>query len=152
MNIKGTAAMWASLPSISEPRRLARGAQVHLEKSTSPYAPIQDFETTRSTIDIKEPATIRGLKLQTNIEHDYRGDLVVTLISPQGRSYPVVDRQGGSEDNLQGTFDLSQVFRGDEARGTWTLSISDVSGGDLGTLNGWGLVIDGVGSGGDEPK
>jgi Zn-dependent metalloprotease len=73
------------------------------------------------------------------VDHTYRGDLVVTLTSPSGRSIPVSAREGGEEDNIKETFDLSQVLEGEPAMGTWKLTIEDKANGDTGKLNSWGL-------------
>jgi bacillolysin len=130
---------------------LDAGQPVHVEKSESPNAPIQDFQTTTSQIQVGDDATVDNLKLNVDINHTWRGDLVATLTSPSGKSVTFSNREGGSADNIKGTFDLSEAFKGESAKGTWTLSVSDQAGADQGTLNSWGLSIDGTTKGDPPP-
>ncbi|HVE86612.1 MAG TPA: M4 family metallopeptidase [Myxococcales bacterium] len=127
------------------------GQPVHIEKSEAPSAPIQDFQTTTSTIDVGDDATLDSLKLNVDIDHTWRGDLVATLTSPSGKSVTFSNREGGSQDNIKGTFDLSEAFKGEDTKGTWTLTVADKAGADQGTLNNWGLSIDGKTKGGPQP-
>lgn len=108
--------------------------------SATPKAPIKDLSTTTSTIHLDNTAQVDKLKLDLDISHTYRGDLVVTLTSPSGKSAVISNRQGGSADDIKGSFDLSQ-FAGEPVAGDWKLSVQDAARQDVGTLNGWGLTI-----------
>ncbi|WP_460793045.1 proprotein convertase P-domain-containing protein, partial [Micromonospora sonneratiae] len=70
-----------------------------------------------------------------NIVHTYIGDLVVSLIAPDGTAYVLHNRTGGSTDNINQTYtvDLSSETR----NGTWTLRVQDAAGGDTGYINSW---------------
>src|SRR5262249_16610988 len=129
----------------------AAGDPVHIEKTESPNLPIQDFQTTTSTINVDDDAPVDSLKLTTDISHTWRGDLVAPLASPCGKSVTFSNREGGSQDDIKGTFDLSQAFKGESTKGTWTLTVSDQAGADQGTLNSWGLSIDGTTKGDPQP-
>src|SRR6185295_1846141 len=133
------------------PKQGAASEPVHIEKSEAPSAPIQDFQTTTSQIQLGDDATVDNLKLNVDIDHTWRGDLVATLTSPSGKSFTFSNREGGSADNIKGTFDLSEAFKGEPTKGTWTLSVADKAGADQGTLNNWGLSIDGH-TKGDDPQ
>jgi subtilisin-like proprotein convertase family protein len=50
------------------------------------------------------PAT---LKVGVDIQHPYRGDLVVDLIAPDGTAYSLSNRSGGSADNIVETFTVN---------------------------------------------
>ncbi len=108
--------------------------------TAEPKAAIQDLATTTSTIHLDSTASVDKLKLDLDISHTYRGDLVVTLTSPSGKSAVVSNRAGGSADDLKGGFDLTQ-FAGEPVAGDWKLSVQDAARQDVGTLNQWGLTI-----------
>src|SRR4051812_49292700 len=107
---------------------LEGGEPVHVEKTETPNAPIQDFQTTTSKIELGDDATVDSLKLNVDINHTWKGDLVATLTSPSGKTVTFSNREGGSADNIKGTFDLSSAFKGEDTKGTWTLSVSDQAG------------------------
>jgi subtilisin-like proprotein convertase family protein len=75
-----------------------------------------------------------------DITHSYRGDLVINLVSPSGKSYRLKDSDGGD-----GSADVTETYTvdlsGETANGTWTLSVQDVFTVDAGTLNGWTLDL-----------
>ena len=119
--------------------------------STNVPRAIPDNNTTgvTSTLAIAAPvnpppgttSTVSRLYLNTKITHTWKGDLVVTLISPAGTSSVVFNRSGGSEDNV--VLDGVEVttFNGTNSVGTWKLKVQDFVGGDVGTLNSWSLGI-----------
>jgi subtilisin-like proprotein convertase family protein len=86
---------------------------------------------------------VASLKLSLNITHTFRGDLVVTLISPAGTSFVVSNRAGGSADNIVITDQVITTFNGQTAAGTWKLKVQDLAAVDVGTLNSWSLLING---------
>ena len=56
-----------------------------------------------------------------NIQHTYIGDLVVSLVAPDGSSYVLHNRSGGSADNINRSY---TVNLGTEVRnGTWKLRV-----------------------------
>jgi subtilisin-like proprotein convertase family protein len=128
-----------SLP-LSSPRPAAQAAGTPITQSVSPRAPIEDNKTITSTMAFTEDVTVDALKLDLDLQHTYRGDLVVSLTSPSGKTAVISNKQGGSADDLKGSFDLS-AFAGEKAKGTWTLSVQDTARQDTGTLQSWGLTI-----------
>ena len=78
-------------------------------------------------------------KVTVDITHTYRGDLVIDLISPSGKSYRLKDASGDSADNVNETYTVD--LSGEAANGTWTLSVQDVFSIDTGTLNSWTLDL-----------
>ena len=108
--------------------------------NTTPVA-IPDLTTVTSSIVI---AGCTGNASSTsavsvNITHTYKGDLVVTLLAPDGSSYVLHNRAGGSADNIIQTFtvNLSTEVR----NGTWRLQVRDAAANDTGTLNNWSLTL-----------
>jgi subtilisin family serine protease len=104
-------------------------------------APIQDFATVESQITVSACAGNASAtsRLEVHVVHTYRGDLVVTLIAPDGTQYPLLNRVGGSADNVDQTFNLD--LSSEPANGTWTLRIRDAALFDTGTLNSWTLNL-----------
>jgi subtilisin-like proprotein convertase family protein len=94
-----------------------------------------------STIPVTGNGTVASLALSLNITHTFRGDLVVTLISPGGTQFVVSNRAGGSADNLVITNQAVTTFTGQTAAGSWKLQVQDLAGADVGTLNSWSITI-----------
>ena len=71
--------------------------------------------------------------------HTYVGDLVVSLIAPDGTAYVLRNRSGGSADNINQTFtvNLSSEVR----NGTWKLRVQDAASLDTGYINSWTLTV-----------
>ena len=105
--------------------------------------PIPDNSTTGtiSTAAVTGSGRVGSLALSLNITHPYRGDLVVTLISPGGTQFLVSNRAGGSADNLVITNQVIPVFNNQTAAGTWQLKVQDLSTLDTGTVNSWSLTV-----------
>ena len=90
-----------------------------------------------SNIDVKHTGDAGIVKVQLNIKHSYIGDLKVTLTSPAGAKAILHNNSGGSDRNLNTTYDVD--FSGDEVNGRWQLNLVDTSSQDTGSLEGWGL-------------
>jgi len=127
---------------------------------------ILDLDTVISTVDVpSQISVVSDIDVTLSLQHSFIGDLDVFLVSPNGirvelftdlvtsqsqMAQTVLD--GDSPDPLisavapffTGIFrpegDLSQ-FDGIDPVGTWTLEITDDSGGDFGILNSWSLGL-----------
>lgn len=98
-----------------------------------------------SVIEFAAPGPITSMEIAVDITHTYRGDLRVVL-KKDGTSVVLSDKEGGSADDLKRTFDVPD-FNGQIADGTYTLSVVDTAGQDVGTLNSWSIIA--VLAGGD---
>ena len=120
-----------------------------IEKVISPNLAIPDNnrEGISSSIQIEQEGTIDSIEsITVNISHSYRGDLLVSLISPDRTTIALHQGQGGGADNLIETYDLGttpalQQLVGKGVRGQWVLKAIDRWSQDTGTLNNWGLKI-----------
>ncbi|HEU5217021.1 MAG TPA: proprotein convertase P-domain-containing protein [Gemmatimonadales bacterium] len=121
------------------PHEESHGSE-RFEKTATPNAEIPDLGTVTSTIDFDEPFDVDNVKLNLDIAHTYRGDLVVKLTSPSGKTAILSNREGGSADDIKQSFDLSQ-FAGEPMKGQWTLTVEDQARLDSGTLRSWTLSI-----------
>jgi subtilisin-like proprotein convertase family protein len=125
---------------------------------------IRDLATTTSTITINQNINIKDLDVQISLNHTYLSDLVITLRSPTGQIITLFNRRGAWANNLVNTvFDdqatsaisvgaatftgsfrpesLLSALNDKNAKGTWTLSISDTAGRDVGKLISWRLIM-----------
>ncbi len=130
--------------------------------SNSTDVALRDLKTVSSNIKVANDLIISDLNVRVNIAHTYDSDLVLVLQSPSGSQITLFNRRGGSGDNLTNTlFDDQAVFaisqgatpftgsfrpeatltglNGKNAKGTWTLFISDKQTRDTGKLLDWSL-------------
>ena len=100
-----------------------------------------------SAAGVDSPVTVSGVSgnasaqtaVYVNITHTWIGDLIVTLVAPDGTPYVLHNRTGGSTDNIDATYtvDLSSEAK----NGTWILRVSDNASLDTGTLNRWSITF-----------
>ena len=108
---------------------------------------IPDLGATEDAITFPLDVTINEIEVSVDIKHTHRGDLRLTLISPQAQNIVLIDRSGGSEDNIIQSFrstdepGLFDAVIGKSAKGDWTLKIEDLAKQDVGVLTKWGLTI-----------
>ena len=88
------------------------------------------------------------MQVKLDLTHTYRGDLIVELLSPDGKVVVLHNRTGGGLDDLRGTYgvDLSSaqslVALSSVAKiGNWSLRVTDKALQDVGVLNSWSLVF-----------
>ena len=132
-------------------------------------APIVDFSTTSSSIDVPDNFTISSLSVLVDIDHPAASDLTITLSGPTG-NYTLSTQNGLAGANYENTiFDsnpgvaipgvainspanVTAYFRGvytpesalptsGTGKGLWTLNVTDNLLADNGTLVRWGLIF-----------
>jgi len=116
----------------------------------TPNLAIADNSKVESTLRVDDALTLKGGQVSVDIPHSYRGDLLVTLTSPSGKSHTLSNREGGSADDLKATFDLS-AFAGEPTQGDWKLTVQDTAKQDVGTLKEWNLELTGTAKGEEPP-
>ena len=77
--------------------------------------------------------------VEVHIVHTFRGDLVVSLVAPDGTVYTLLNRSGGSADNVDQTFTVNLSL--EAADGTWRLRVQDAASIDVGFINSWTLNL-----------
>ncbi|KUN29900.1 peptidase M4 [Streptomyces antibioticus] len=95
---------------------------------------------------VESPLTITGrdgnasatTSVYVNIVHTYRGDLTVDLVGPNGTVYSLLNRSGGSADNVDQTFTVDASAQ--PINGTWTLRVQDWAAIDVGYIARWQLT------------
>ncbi len=116
-------------------------AALQVNGTASPNVAIPDKGQVQSKISIPDNVTVDQLSVDLNIKHTWSGDLKVSVTSPSGKTAVLQDRKGGSADDITGSFDLSEAFKGESAKGDWTITVEDKAARDTGTLNNWSLNI-----------
>ncbi|MEU4801687.1 S8 family serine peptidase [Actinosynnema sp. NPDC023587] len=102
---------------------------------------IYDRYTTQS------PVTVSGCSgrasatatVAVNVVHTYVGDLVVSLIAPDGSVYVLHNRAGGSADNINRSYTVN--LSNETRNGTWRLRVQDVEVNDTGKIDSWTLTV-----------
>jgi uncharacterized delta-60 repeat protein len=77
--------------------------------------------------------------IEAHIVHTYIGDLVVTLVAPDGSSYVLQSRAGGSTDNIDQTYTVN--LSSEPANGTWRLRVQDAAAADVGRIDSWTINL-----------
>lgn len=146
---------------------LQQGSCQTLNSPNVPKA-IPDRTTITSTLFVADTGYVQSVAVNLSISHTYFGDLEVHLCSPTGCSaalwvrydthgnYPHGDGTfaftfDDSSANLLadsgspygGTYKPASPLLGIPARagGSWRLIVADMAGGDVGTLNSWGITV-----------
>lgn len=123
-----------------------------------------------STITVPAIGTIDDVNLSFNLSHTWGGDLLIRLTAPSGTNFVAVNNETsgtgcGSSADFAGSYTFDDEagagfsftpgtytvgangsgsmadFEGENAGGIWSLFIDDQCGGDIGTLNSWGLTF-----------
>ncbi|RST13820.1 peptidase S8 [Streptomyces sp. WAC05374] len=119
--------------------------------TTPPPGPF--FETTTDVAiadnaTAESPLTVSGvsgnapaaLKVGVEIVHSYRGDLVLSLVAPDGTVYPLEDfADNDGTDNVSKTYTVDASA--EAANGTWKLRVRDGATQDTGRIDGWNLTF-----------
>jgi len=76
--------------------------------------------------------------VEVHIVHTARGDLIVSLIAPDGTAYVLHDRSGGGANNINKTYTVNASS--ETADGTWRLRVQDTATSDTGFIDSWTLT------------
>ncbi|MEU1321407.1 M4 family metallopeptidase [Streptomyces microflavus] len=81
-----------------------------------------------------------ALKVDVNITHTWRGDLVIDLLAPDGSAYRLKNSSSGdSADNVVATYTVNASS--EVANGQWRLRVQDVARQDTGRINSFKLTF-----------
>ncbi len=93
-----------------------------------------------SRLAVTGAGNVAAARLSLVLRHSYRGDLLVTVSSPDGRRHVLHNRQGGSADDLVLT-DVELPLAGATRAGTWQLQVVDGAAQDTGRIESWQLTV-----------
>ena len=96
-----------------------------------------------SVITVPAGLNIQQVKVDVNITHPSRGNLIIQVVSPGGMTATLSNLAGGTTDNFVTTGqDITGSFTiGSSASGTWKLFVRDLVAGDVGTINTFRLTL-----------
>ncbi len=80
---------------------------------------------------------IENIQVTVDITHSWGNDLQIALITPDGDAVPLFFNDGYDDTMDAGwtwTFEITALL-GFESAGTWSIVVTDIAGGDTGTLN-----------------
>ncbi len=105
---------------------------------------IPDFNATGITSQISVSGRVgnapSNARVSVNITHPYRGDIRITLIAPNGATYPLKSENStDSADNINATYQVD--LSAHALNGTWRLKVADIWDPDAGTLNNWSITF-----------
>ncbi|KKZ71953.1 S8 family serine peptidase [Streptomyces showdoensis] len=81
-----------------------------------------------------------ALKVDVDIKHTWRGDLVIDLVAPDGTVRNLkASSSSDSADNVLATYTVDASS--EVANGTWKLQVRDVASGDTGYIDSWSLTF-----------
>lgn len=131
--------------------------------STDVPKEIPDAGPVTSTLQVPDLGPVTSVRLRMNGTHSYLGDLASSLTSPAATTRQLFSRRCEGNDDfdlylgdgalddfscpasdgslLRRPLESFDAFHGEQAGGTWTLSILDQQANDAGTLDGWSLEV-----------
>lgn len=104
--------------------------------------------TVADNATVESPITVTGvtgnapaaLKVGVDVKHTYRGDLVLSLVAPDGSVYSLEDfANGDSGDDVVKTYTVDASS--ETASGTWKLRVRDIATQDTGRIDAWNLTF-----------
>ncbi|WP_018350323.1 choice-of-anchor B family protein [Longispora albida] len=99
---------------------------------------IPDKTTVTSSIAVSGVTTVSTVQIAVDIKHTYRGDLVISLIAPDGTVYLLEDfPNNDSADNVLKTYPVN--LSAEAPNGTWKLQVKDTSRQDTGRIDSWSM-------------
>ncbi|MGB3404660.1 MAG: S8 family serine peptidase [Microcoleaceae cyanobacterium] len=125
---------------------------VDAEETTSAQAnvgqtiPDNNATGVSSTISITDDLTIEWVEVVFDADHTYRGDLEITLTSPDGTESILAETRNDPGNNYNNWVFSSARHWDESSLGDWTLTVADQAGQDIGTWNNWQLNVYGTGT------
>ncbi|MEB3288475.1 MAG: S8 family serine peptidase [Leptolyngbya sp.] len=114
---------------------------------------IPDHQPTgvESAIVVSQDGTVADLQVQVSLQHEFLGDISLTLIAPQGQTVLIQGRTLGRQTTLRQTYNPQTTpalvaMIGQAALGAWKLRIVDHAPAAMGRLLEWRLSL-GLGEG-----
>lgn len=122
-----------------------------VEFSLSPNVAIPDNDKNgiQSQIAVDQIPGTRKVRVYVDITHSFRGDLKLSVVSPDGREVALKNvSSSDSRADVKGTFggdlvaaESLEPFASTAHAGNWTLKVSDQARVDVGTLNAWKIQL-----------
>lgn len=102
--------------------------------------PDRDAGHAVSAIEIQDTGPAAEAKVRVELEHTYRSDLRIALVTPRGKHLVLLDHEGSGENDVKKTFTVA-LPPGTTSDGTWALVVSDGVQLDSGKLDKWSITL-----------
>jgi len=101
-----------------------------------------------STVGVGAPAgaIVHGVDVGIRYDHEWQGDLVITLIAPSGKTVTLRDQTGNQGGSFRDHYYRTDLD-GEAASGTWTVRFTDIDPGAAGTIRDVELTVHTQGAG-----
>jgi len=96
------------------------------------------------TVTVDAGLLVESVEIRFDADHTYRGDLEITLTSPDGTESRLAEKHEDNNNNFNEWVFTSMLHWDESSDGVWTLEVNDRGNGDTGTWNHWELVIHGA--------
>ncbi len=110
--------------------------------------PIPDYpaQGVESALTVTQPGTVVDLQVQVSLDHQFLGDLSLTLSAPSGARVVIQTRTLGRQRQLRQVYSLKTTpalvtLLGQAASGDWRLQAIDHAPGATGQILSWDLVL-----------
>jgi subtilisin family serine protease len=126
--------------------QMAASQQLQAKNETSVPIPDNEPKGVTSAIRVTNSAPVRDIQIAVNIEHEFLGDIEVSLKAPNGQTVLLQNRTLGTATQLQTTYALETTptlkqLLNQPAAGVWQLLVVDYAPVDTGTLKSWELTL-----------
>lgn len=122
------------------------GRVVQQQNQTSQGIPDNRPSGVESSVAVAVTGTVTDLQVEVSAEHEFLGDVSLTLIAPNGGTVLLQGRSLGRQTELRTTYSLQTTpvlmgFIGQATQGTWRLRTVDHAPGATGRLLSWTLTL-----------
>jgi subtilisin-like proprotein convertase family protein len=97
-----------------------------------------------SSVSISRNLTLEHVEVVFSATHTYRGDLAVTLISPDGTESVLSEEHLDAGQNYAGWTFRSVRHWDESSKGVWTIRVADTYADYTGTFDSWQLILHGT--------
>jgi subtilisin-like proprotein convertase family protein len=123
-----------------DPEIVTSSEQINVDQAI----PDNNGESASSTVEITEDVEIEWVEVVFDADHTQRGDLEVTLTSPDGTESILAETHRDVNDNYDSWTFTSNRHWDESSLGDWTLEVTDNTTGETGTWNSWQLNVYGT--------
>lgn len=120
--------------------------EVIVEENPAISIPDNDSTGVERILKVSNEGNLQAIEVDLDITHSYISDLIVTLLSPNGKIYALHNQTGGSRNNIIRSYTIPDTpaladLLGTPIQGNWKLRIIDNARQDIGKLNYWKLTF-----------
>lgn len=137
---EGTLSSWKLELTTCSGAGCGGGGTTSYASTESKAIPDNDSAGVSTDIAVDQGGAIQALSVTVDVSHPAKGDLDIKLQRIGLGEAMLFEADASSGEFGKRTFTVPE-FVGEDAAGTWRLVVSDVAGGDTGTLNGWSLEL-----------